>query len=88
MSCPAEAAKFRSPKAGEDRGQEQRPPAALSGLYDGFDLFAGRNVYADLELATLAFLGLALSAPTPRPSKVADDVSGDKTSLLSVAQQR
>ena len=45
-------------------------------------------LFLDLELASLAALGLPLAAPAARFSKVADHVATDKPALLRVAQQR
>src|SRR5271166_5658668 len=85
---PTQAAELRSAQAGEDRGQEQRPPAALSGPDNGLNLFPRRNVDANLELASLATLGLPLGAPAAGLSKVAHDVARDEAALLRIAQQR
>ena len=59
---PAQTTKLRSPQAGEDRRQENRPPAALSCLHNGLGLLPCGNVEPDLELALLAALGLAFHA--------------------------
>ena len=84
----------RSPRSSEARRPvkiavsrigRQRP---LRGPDNGLDLLARRNVDADLELAFLATLGLALGPAAAGRSKVAHDVARDEAALLRVAEQR
>ncbi len=51
---PPQAAQFGRPQAGEDRGQDDRPPFALQSAYNGLDLRRERNVYPKLEFPLLA----------------------------------
>ena len=83
---PAQAAQFGRAQAGEDRGQEQRPPASVQRVDQGADFVGRRDVDADLELALLALVGADFLAAPTASAQVADDVLSDKAALLSVRQ--
>src|ERR1700733_665129 len=85
---PAKTTKLRGSETAEDRGQQDRPPAARSCLHNGLDLLAGGNVYSDLELALLAPLCPSLRPAMPCLAKLANDVARYETTLLRIAQQR
>src|SRR5215472_9345290 len=84
---PPQPAKLRGAQAGEDRGQEQRPPARGvgddgEGVDDGAYLGGRRDVDADLELA----VALAAALTTVLAQRV-DDVLSDEAALLGVGEK-
>ena len=81
---PAQPAQLGCAQAGEDRGQQQRPPASVERGDDGADFVGRGDVDADLELA-LPLVGARFLASAMR-AQGAHDVLSDKAALLGVGQ--
>ena len=78
----------RCAQPAEGSREDDRAPAIRQLADDVADLLARRDVYADLELAALAPLGLPLLATLAAAPKAAHRVHGHVTALLRIGEHR
>jgi hypothetical protein len=64
--------------------KKMRPPAALHGLNERFDLGRQGDVHSDLELAFPAPICATLFPAAPAEVKLANQVACDQGALLSI----
>ena len=79
---PNEPAQLGRAQPGEDRSQDQRAPSAIEMRDDRPDLVQRRDIQAHFQIGLLPPLLL----PPLVPPETADNVLGDKASLLCIGE--
>jgi hypothetical protein len=83
---PAQPAQLGRPQTGEDRGQQQRPPASVQAIDDRPHFVGGRDIHADLELALLALVGTPILAAAAARVQASYDVLRDQPAFLGIGE--